>query len=197
MSATNRGEIRSENDFYPTPIWLIQPILPFVLPGKTRVPESEEEFTILEPACGSGSIVTEIENFPTRVPLCIDCMDIDPNSFDCRQGDFLEEDPEPIFDLIITNPPYSYAQEFIDHARKFLRGPESALCFLLRINFLGAQKRASWWRENGPSGIYVTPRRPSFRKGKTDATEYAWFLWDERPALPIEFLETELPKYRK
>lgn len=197
MSATNRGEIRSENDYYPTPDWLIRPILPYVMPGGgVPVPEGGREFNILEPSCGSGAIVEELEAYPTRVPVCIDCLDIAPRGFDCRQADFLAEDPEPIFDLVITNPPYSAAQEFIDHSRKFLRSQDSVLCFLLRLNFLGSQKRASWWREHGPSGLYVTPRRPSFRKGGTDATEYAWFIWDGRPALPIEFLETELPKYR-
>jgi hypothetical protein len=48
---------------------------------------------------------------------------------------------------------------------------------LLRLPWLGSQKRAQWQREN-PSNIHVLPKRPSFTAdGKTDATEYAWFIW--------------------
>lgn len=56
------------------------------------------------------------------------------------------------------------------------------VCMLLRVNFLGSQKRAAWMRANTPS-VYVLPKRPSFKSdGKTDATEYAWFLWDGKPS---------------
>ena len=85
--------------------------------------------------------------------------------------------PAQPFDVALGNPPFNLALEVIQHAMTM----SSIVCMLLRINFLASQKRAAWMRENTPS-IYVLPRRPSFTGGKTDATEYAWFLWDRKPA---------------
>ena len=99
-----------------------------------------------------------------------------------------------MYDIVLTNPPYSLAQEFVDHAMKFRRTELSLVAMLLRINFLGSKKRAKWLRENTPT-VAVSPRRPQFCKNKhgkkgTDATEYAWFLWDgQKPTVLI--LNTE------
>jgi hypothetical protein len=79
------------------------------------------------------------------------------------------------FDVCIGNPPYSLAQEFAERAI----GCSRVVAFLLRLNFLGSQKRAAWLRKHTPS-VYVLPRRPSFTDdNKTDACEYAWFLWGD------------------
>jgi hypothetical protein len=103
-------------------------------------------------------------------------------------GDFLKFKPDngfpvydngvPELDLLITNPPFSLAMEFILHARKIF--PGTPLCFLLRLNFLESQKRASFFKTAMPD-VYVLPKRPSFMGNGTDATGYGWFIW--RPAL--------------
>lgn len=82
----------------------------------------------------------------------------------------------PEVDLIITNPPYTYAREFIDVSFSHCRG---VIAYLLRLNFLGAQKRRLWWQSKLPTHLYVLSERPSFKGGSTDATEYAWFIWDK------------------
>ena len=187
MSATGRGRDRIKDDAYETPDWLTEAILPEVLPTKWGNPN--EEFNILEPCCGTGRIIECIEKFNTPAPLCIDAIDI-RDSGTGRVGDFLEETPEPIFDLVITNPPYSLAMEFIQHGMKFLRNADSRLVYLLRLGFLSSKKRAVWMRENTPS-IYVTPKRPSFFEG-TDQTDYAWFEWYKGRRVPtVRILETE------
>lgn len=80
--------------------------------------------------------------------------------------------------LFISNPPYSHAQEFVS---KMLAdaGRDTITAVLLRLNFLGARKRHTWWKHDIPRPlIRVLSARPSFTgDGKTDATEYAWFIW--------------------
>lgn len=189
MSATNRGAERVENDHYPTEPWVIEAVLPML---ETRLIENGAwpKPRIYEPACGVDlSIVKTIQkHWPHAI---IDYSDI----ISMHGGvDFLEEPPEPVYDLIITNPPYTYAQEFQDRAKLWKRTQDSIVCLLLRLNFLESKKRAKWWRQNVPS-LAITPKRPSFGVNKhgvrgTDSTAYSWYLWPgEFPY--ITFLETE------
>lgn len=166
MSATNRGAVRSAKDFYPTPSWLTEAVV--------LVLQRYEPRRILEPAAGEGAIVRVLQAaFPNAV---IDAGDITTGR------DFLATPPpyKATYDLIITNPPYSLAQEFIERALELRASPRSVVAMLLRINYLGSQKRATWLRANFPA-IYVTPRRPDFTGGGGDATEYAWMIWDGLP----------------
>jgi len=48
---------------------------------------------------------------------------------------------------------------------------------LLRLNFLASERRQEWMKTDTPD-VYVLPNRPSFRGKGSDATEYAWFVWD-------------------
>lgn len=179
MSSTNRGATRTPNDFYPTPDWLTAAICPYL--GNPQ--------TIFEPACGEGAITRVLRAyFPASVIQGSDIL------FGPEQ-DFLQMRPQPVYDLIITNPPFSLAKEFIDCALGWRRTEESLVVMLLRLNFLGSQDRAPWWRARPLPSVYVTPRRPPFGKNKngkpgTDSTEYAWFIWGLRDA-HYEILHTE------
>jgi hypothetical protein len=79
------------------------------------------------------------------------------------------------YDLIFTNPPYSLAEEIITHALE--TWSKATVVMLLRLNFLGSQKRKPFWDKHPVSEIYVLSKRPSFTGKGTDATEYAWFVW--------------------
>jgi hypothetical protein len=95
------------------------------------------------------------------------------------------------YNLIITNPPYSLSLEFAKRAIK----EADLTILLLRLNWLASAKRSKWLQKNTPS-IYVLPNRPSFTGSRTDATDYAWFVWgSERPGVHI--LNTYTPKERK
>jgi hypothetical protein len=78
-------------------------------------------------------------------------------------------------DLIITNPPFSLAQEFINHSLKHA----SCTILLLRVNFLASIKRYEWWKQIPPTALHILSKRPSFTGSGTDATDYAWFVWDK------------------
>jgi len=191
MSSTNRGVERELDDVYRTPEWLTKEILPTVV-----CPLSERHaYDILDPGCGNGRIGTLALEYARTITkrATLDLTDITDQGCGARIGNFLEMDFARKYDLIIGNPPYVLAQEFVDTARPLLRGKYSKLVLMLRINFLGSQKRAAWHRKWMPS-IYVTPKRPRFNEGKrTDSCEYAWIVWDNnRPTVHI--LETEYYK---
>jgi hypothetical protein len=188
VSATNRGASRRPHDFYQTPAWLTEAIIPILQEHIFPIDEPR----ILEPAAGQGAILGVLEDaFPNAV--------IHSGDITTRQ-DFLTFPYDRYCDLIITNPPYSLALEFIQRAMVFRHfhhhNQHPIICMLLRVNFLGAQKRARWLREHTPS-VYVSPRRPDFTGGGGDATEYAWFIWDPRrrgrfAILTVGILETEM-----
>lgn len=91
----------------------------------------------------------------------------------CETGDFLASQQARQADrVILTNPPYKLGREFIEKSLAIA----PVVVMLLRLNFLGSQKRAGFHRAH-PADIYVLPKRPSFTGKGTDATEYAWFVW--------------------
>lgn len=86
-------------------------------------------------------------------------------------------EPDCGYDVIIGNPPYSLALDFINKSLELLH-PGGLLIFLLRTNFLESEKRFKWWQEHPLSGLYTLHKRPSFTGRGTDATSYSWFVWE-------------------
>ncbi len=172
MSATNRGAERVADDFYETPPWVTRLILEVAAPPPLLGPIS-----ILEPAAGTGAIIDELiaYGYPSENIVGVE---IDPSRADAAGAmcaNFLELEPNPVYELVITNPPYSLALDFAKHAIEFVR-PGGLLVLLMRLNWLASIKRAAWLRENTPD-VWVIPKRPSFTGKGTDATDYAWFTW--------------------
>ncbi len=164
--------LRPMLDFYETPSWAIRAIAP-VLPVK-------EGDRILDPGCGTGAIIRELgAMYPENE---ITGLEIEPGRFEAAsastdlpvmQVDFFKHHDR--CDVIVSNPPYSQAIEFVQHALTLA----PVVCMLLRLPWLASQRRAEWHREN-PAHVCVLPKRPSFTAdGKTDATEYAWFIWGD------------------
>jgi hypothetical protein len=161
VSATNRGAIRDPKDFYATPLTSFTPLIPFL----PRVPT-------WEPAQGDGRLVRAM------VASGIEAVGSDLFPKDGSEPiDFLKTGGHD-YPCIVTNPPFSLAQEFIQHALDHAEH----VYMLLRLNFLGAQCRREWWKQHEPNAIFVLSDRPKFCKNKhgkwsTDACEYGWFYW--------------------
>lgn len=177
MSATNRGTERKAYDFYATPISSIQ----LLFNSKQFKPVK-----VLEPSAGNGNIVKTVkDNFP----------DSHVTAYEIRQeeqetlqevgadstiiADFLTVDIAEKYDLIIGNPPYSEALEFIQKSLQCL-SDEGQLVFLLRTNFLESKKRFQFWQDFPLSELYVLSKRPSFTGKGSDATSYSWFVWSKK-----------------
>lgn len=177
MSATNRGAKRVASDFYATPLETIYSLLDNydgIKPGDK----------ILEPSAGNGNIIQALRDRGYKNTInAIELRAEEANNLATLADDviitnFLNINPSACdkWDVIIGNPPYSLAQEFIDKSLEVL-APGGRLIFLLRTNFLESQKRAKWWRDKLPNGLYVLSKRPSFTGKGTDATSYSWFIW--------------------
>ena len=159
MSSKNRGSIPQENDYYPTPISAITPLLDRIDFGKVT--------TFLEPCCGDDRILDLIPK--DKIKFWAE-ISKGKNYFDYQFEDI---------DLIITNPPFSIAIEFL--AKSLSEG--KTICYLQRLNWLGSKARKDFWNSNPPDKIFVLSKRPQFKRelglgNGSDSTEYAWFIWD-------------------
>ena len=140
--------------------------------------------TILEPGAGNGNIIKALRekgytNHITAIELRKDESDRLTDLADRTIiADFLTYESNQKYDVIIGNPPYTLAQEFIDRSLDLLN-PGGRLIFLLRTNFLESKKRFSWWQDKPPTKLFVLSKRPSFTGKGTDATSYSWFIWEK------------------
>jgi hypothetical protein len=84
---------------------------------------------------------------------------------------------------IITNPPYSYAQEFVEHSLSLL--PDGGkLAMFLKLTFLEGKKRKGMFEKYPPKTVYVSSSRILCAKNgdfetyaKGSAIAYGWYLW--------------------
>lgn len=180
MSSTGRGErLGGPDDFYVTPPWCVDRLL------EVWHPPGGLWF---EPGAGDGSIIRAVSRRRTDVnwlaceirPQEINgLLNIGPHVA-AIATDFLGPFPWPDADIgvVIGNPPFSLAMEFVLRAREVARRAD--ICFLLRTNFSGSEARADFMRTNAPD-LLSLPNRPSFVGGKTDSIEYSWFVWPSVP----------------
>lgn len=81
---------------------------------------------ILEPSCGDGRIAFAVRGMGCTVHCCeINELERIPleNEFRFLGTDFLKVDPNPVYDRVLMNPPFTKGQDVIhiSHAFKFLR----------------------------------------------------------------------------
>jgi hypothetical protein len=151
--------------------------------------------TILDAGCGNGvwalealSSLAFAYDEDTDYPL-LDAIDIEVKIPDYRkhlfynvyEEDFLTKDFSKKYDMIIGNPPYSLAEEFVKKSFDILEDG-AYVYFLLRLAFLeGIDRGKNFWSKYPLRKLYVCSRRPSFfsvnGKHTTDTLAYAMFLW--------------------
>lgn len=177
MSATGRGAVRRDADFYATPLETVYSFLD-VYDG---IKSSD---SILEPSAGDGAIIKALRN--RGYDNHIDAIELREEErynligYADRVGigDFLKMEGLSGYDVVIGNPPYSEALEFIKKSLEIIR-PGGRVIMLLRTNFLESKTRFQFWKDNPLSGIYCLSKRPSFTGKGTDATSYSWFVWEK------------------
>lgn len=173
LGATNHTkEERQSEDFYATE------------PKAAEILLLEESFSpnIWECACGNGHLSKVFEQAGYNVKS----TDLIFRDFGEGGVDFLKT-TEPWDGDIITNPPYKYAQEFIEHSLKLIPDDNKVAMFL-KVQFLEGKKRKKLFLEHPPKTIYISSSRllcaknAEFEKmiaGGGSAVAYAWYVWEK------------------
>jgi len=176
LGASNHttGE-RAENDYYATHPQAVDYLLKnFDIPKTTK---------IWECACGEGHLSKRL----TELGYNVYSTDIINRNFGEEMNffDFSEKLDDNI--LILTNPPYQLAMEFVLHALELLS--ENSYCIMfLKLTFLEGKKRFSeLFRHHPPKTVLVFSKRMKcarngiFKAGEDDnsAVAYCWYIWEK------------------
>lgn len=175
MSTTWHPEGRAAGDYYTTDPTAVRQFITYIHQD-SRFTHGQKD-TIWECACGNGNISKELINAGYKV-FSTDLYD---RGFGVSGIDFLQTTIVPQnCDTIITNPPYSLANEFILHAMKIL--PVDGRYFaLMNISYLAEIKRYSEIYNQGYlRAIHVYSHRIHCYKnnenvGHSSPVNYAWF----------------------
>ena len=168
---------RVPHDFYPTPVPVIESFF-----NTYDIPKNS---TILEPSAGNGNFIKTIKSIEDS--NIIDAIEIREEEKECLTdcadnviiGDFLNINvPKDKYDIVIGNPPFEYALEFVQKSLDIVK-PDGKVIFLLRTAFLESQKRFNFWQKNKLSRLYTLSKRPKFVGDGTDRYAYSWFIWDK------------------
>lgn len=214
MSSTHRGGVREPSDYYVTPIDAIATFLREWsrvedLSGIKNIFDPcaggtvNEHGIITVPMSYPAAILGVLDLFPILdtpvkalggLSLCrregawrgVETMDVREDSPADIVRNYLTSEPSKVPDLIITNPPFVCALEIAQRALSHVRDG-GFVVMLQRLNWLGSEKRSSWFKANMPQKIYVHAKRMGFKRhlmdlpvkerNATDSIEYAHFVW--------------------
>lgn len=155
----NTAYKRSNSDFYPAPPEVTQALIDFLDIDQTAV--------IWEPACGEGHMV---EVFKKNGYTVI--------GTDILTGtDYLTVEPMEC-DWIITNPPFSLSQNFIERSTDL----HKPFAFLLKSQYWHAAKRYDLFNDHRPKYVLPLTWRPDFlfkQRGKgAPLMDVMWVVWE-------------------
>ena len=174
-----RPEGRHPDDYYATPRWCVESMLcSEAAPVGVGI--------IIEPSCGDGAMLDVLREWAKEPRIVGFDISRERVTEARRRGHSVEVadwlaatdiGDEPAW--IVGNPPYSLAQEFVEHSLSI--APDgSRVTFLFRLAFLSSQARAHLYAGSaGFRHLGVLGRRPSFTPGGgTDSSDYGWFTWE-------------------
>lgn len=158
---------RQRDDFYPTP------------PVATELLLAAEKFEgdIWEPACGDGAI--------SKILLA--------HGYDVRSSDLIDRgygetnidfllDYQTTADNIVTNPPFKFAREFVEHALSRSRRKVVMLC---RLAWLEGKERRKLFLRTPLARVWVHSERVTMLRngnqmmaGGGGMIAFTWFVWD-------------------
>ena len=183
MSSTNRhnAEKRHIADYYVTPV---NDIITFLGALDEEVTLDIWDKTILDP-CAGGDPSHDM-SYPKALREYyaipddwngIKTIDIREDSLAETKCNYIETklDYKPF--LVISNPPFNQAMEFI---KKALDDVEDGgyVAMLLRLNFLETKARKEFFDNYMPTWIFVHHKRMSFTDaGGTDSVAYCHMVW--------------------
>lgn len=179
MSQRNSEYTREDLDRYITPAWCTLAVMPHLpVAGAIKV---------WEPAAGTGAMVDALRS---EARFSVLGTDISPvSSFACRDflsvtaGEWTDQ-----FGLLITNPPFNLATEFIEQALRLTANQRGVVAMLLRADFDHAKSRSHLYADNPTwaKRVVLTRRIVWFvdeATGKPKASpsvNHVWHIWSHR-----------------
>ena len=103
---------------------------------------------------------------------------------DIEVVDFLTSEPNSWNGDIITNPPYSIAQQFVEKAMETVTDGHKVAMFL-KLTFLEGKSRKSMFQKYPPKVLYVSSSRlkcaknGNFNNIGSGAVAYGWYVWEK------------------
>lgn len=178
LAGTSTTRDRVDEDYYATPYNSTEALFNNV----------KFEGKFLEPCVGGGHISEIIKKYyPNNEVIGYDL--VDRGYPDTIVSDYLTNDfGEDKYDSIITNPPYSLAQEFLEKSMSIIN-KKGKIAMFLKIQFLEGVARKEMFNKYPPKYVYVFTKRqnplrngsPVDENGKAWASTmcFAWFVWEE------------------
>lgn len=163
INGGNTAYKRVSSDYYPTPPEVTMALMDFL-----KIPKGS---LVWEPACGEGHMVSALE-----------CAGMRVIGSDIKTGeDFLSTEKKDC-DWIITNPPFSIADKFIERCVEH----KKPFALLLKSQYWHAKKRLDLFRRTEPDYILPLTWRPDFlfgeRGGGSPLMDVMWVVWSTSKA---------------
>lgn len=180
---------RKPADLYPTPVDGTESVIPALQViaeyAKLSRPlgrggDQTKGARVWEPACGDGRMARVLEYHGFDV-LATDIRETPGHGI--GGIDFLKDaprvmgwSPEDDIDLIVSNPPFSLAEQFIRKALSIT--PNVAM--LLKMQYWNAASRLPFFAEHRPAFVLPLTWRLAFlekERGKSPLMDCAWVIW--------------------
>jgi hypothetical protein len=170
IGASNHcDEERADKDYYATE------------PAATEWLCKLEQFSkfILEPSCGEGHMSEVLKRHGYNVVS----RDLADRGYG-EVADFLSDDNTRWDGDIVTNPPYAFAQQFVEKTLAIIPTGRKVAMFL-KLTFLEGKGRAKMFETTPPIRVWVSRSRlkcaknGDFEHSPGSATCYAWFVWEK------------------
>lgn len=155
-----KNQQQRHSDFFQTHPSALHPLMPYLNP----------DWRVMEPACGKGKLVGALR-----------LHGFDVFATDIHAGrDFLTTGIPDSIDCIITNPPYSIKDQWIERCYELGR----PFALLMPYTALEGKRRQALFREHGIDLLFL-PKRVDFTtpSGKKGGAWFpvAWFCWKILP----------------
>lgn len=146
LTGTVRDDV-AHFQFFPTP--------PDVVDQLVELASIGEGMTVLEPSAGDGAIVKRL----LQITRGVTCCEIQPDKClilaglvgkdNVRPSDFLMLEPEPMFDRVVMNPPFTRQQDIshVQHAHGFLKSGGVLVSVMSSSVLFRSDKKAVAFRE--------------------------------------------------
>ena len=176
LGASNHSDgEREANDFYATDPASLEVFLKALERDNFQLHDD-----IWECACGQGHLSRVLEEQGYNVYS----SDLINRGYGIYNTNFLETIGYKLQRDILTNPPYKYAQEFVEHSLDIIDKGYYCVMFL-KIQFLEGQARRKLFEKHPPKYVYVNSARQTcyingdMSEKMSSASCYCWFIWEK------------------